>query len=187
MLSQKLTLNLEGGSQFRSFEIITGRNEVVAKVIFLHLSVILFTGGCLPQCMLGCHPPQSRPSLGADPPRADTPLEQTTPKSRHPPEQTPLWSRYPPSRHPQTKYTPGTKYTPPGLSTLPRTKYTPPGKQTSVYGQRAAGTHPTGMHSCLQYRSGDFLSSHPCGFLSPRLIRDEKIKPNYGHPAFKFK
>ena len=25
--------------------IISGRNEVVAKVIFLHLSVILFTGG----------------------------------------------------------------------------------------------------------------------------------------------
>ena len=29
---------------------ITGRNEVVAKVIFLHLSVILFTGGV---CLLG--------------------------------------------------------------------------------------------------------------------------------------
>ena len=28
-----------------SNRIITGRNEVVAKVIFLHLSVILFTGG----------------------------------------------------------------------------------------------------------------------------------------------
>ena len=24
-----------------------------------------------------------------------------------------------------------------------------PGKQTAAYGQRAAGTHPTGMHSCL--------------------------------------
>ena len=50
--------------------IFTGRNEVVAKVIFLHLSVILFTGGRLPQCMLGYHP------LGADPPRADPPPEQ---------------------------------------------------------------------------------------------------------------
>ena len=29
--------------------VITGRNEVVAKVIFLHLFVILFTGGCLPR------------------------------------------------------------------------------------------------------------------------------------------
>ena len=25
----------------------------------------------------------------------------------------------------------------------------PPGKQTPAYGLRAAGTHPTGMHSCL--------------------------------------
>ena len=24
----------------------------------------------------------------------------------------------------------------------------PPGRQTAAYGQRAAGTHPTGMHSC---------------------------------------
>ena len=28
-------------------DVITGRNEVVAKVIFLHLFVILFTVGCL--------------------------------------------------------------------------------------------------------------------------------------------
>ena len=54
--------------------LVTGRNEVVAKVIFLHLFVILFTGGS---------------------PVGD-----------------------------------------------------PPGKQTAAYGQRAAGTHPTGMHSC---------------------------------------
>ena len=26
----------------------------------------------------------------------------------------------------------------------------PPGKQTTGYGLRAAGTHPTGMHSCLK-------------------------------------
>ena len=25
----------------------------------------------------------------------------------------------------------------------------PPGKRTAAYGQRAAGTHPTGMHSCF--------------------------------------
>ena len=29
--------------------------------------------------------------------------------------------------------------------------YTPPGKQTPGYGQRAASTHPTGMHSCRFY------------------------------------
>ena len=27
----------------------------------------------------------------------------------------------------------------------------PPGKQTPAYGQRAAGTHPTGMHSCSTF------------------------------------
>ena len=44
-------------------------------------------------------------------------------------------------------------YTPPG-SRPPRAdthpeQTPPPGKQTPAYGQRAAGTHPTGMHSCL--------------------------------------
>ena len=107
---------------------ITGRNEVVAKVIFLHLSVIHSVhGGGLPQCMLGYHPPGvdplgadppgSRPSQGADPPPGpDTPPEQTPPGTT-PQEQTP-----PPTR--------------------------PPRKQTPAYGLRAAGTHPTGMHSC---------------------------------------
>ena len=43
------------------------------KVMFLHESVILFTGGCLPQCMLRYHPP---------PPGAGTP---PSPWNRHPP------------------------------------------------------------------------------------------------------
>ena len=39
--------------------------------------------------------------------------------------------------------------TPPGADT-PRTRHPPtPSKQTAAYGQRAAGTHPTGMHSCI--------------------------------------
>ena len=64
--------------------IVTGRNEVVAKVIFLHLSVIhsVHRGGvCLSACWDTSPPPPSR-------------------------------------------------------------------KQTPAYGLRAAGTHPTGMHSC---------------------------------------
>ena len=65
--------------------LVTGCNEVVAKVIFLHLSVILLTGGVLPQCMLGYHPP----------PGADT----TTPWSRHPPRADPPGTRPPRSRH----------------------------------------------------------------------------------------
>ena len=80
-------------------------------------------GGCLPQCMLG-YPPRVDTPLGADTPAQ----EQTPPRSRHtPPEQTPPPEHTPPqSRH-------------------------PPGKQTPAYGQRAAGTHPTGMHSCLKF------------------------------------
>ena len=93
--------------------IFTGRNEVVAKVIFLHLSVILFTGGCLPQCILGYHTPQEQTPPGSrspqeqtHPPGADTIREQTCPPgSRHTSqEQTP-----PGSRHPQADTPPGSR------------------------------------------------------------------------------
>ena len=48
-----------------SSEIITGRNEVVAKVIFLHLSVILFTGGVSASVHAGIpHPPEQTPAYG---------------------------------------------------------------------------------------------------------------------------
>ena len=70
--------------------------------MFLQASVILSTGGGLPQCMLGYHPPEQTPP-GADtpweqtnprqtPPRAD-PQEQTSPEADTPPEQTPPGSR----------------------------------------------------------------------------------------------
>ena len=54
-------------------------------------------------------------------------------------------SRPPRADPPRNRHPPGTKYTP-RLST-------PPGKQTPAYGQRAAGTHPTGMHSCSNLSS----------------------------------
>ena len=38
---------------------------------------------------------------------------------------------------------------PPGPGRPPRAG-DPPGKQTAAYGLRAAGTHPTGMHSCSE-------------------------------------
>ena len=93
--------------------IITGRNEVVAKVIFLHLSVILFTEGCLPQCMLGYHTPRSRHPPEADTPwsrhphRADPLRRQKTPWSRHPPRADTPQSRHPPGsglRHLSGRY-----------------------------------------------------------------------------------
>ena len=96
-----------------------------AKVMFLQVCVILFTGGgCLPQCMLGYHPPppwEQMPPGSRHPPRADTPREQT-----HLLEQT------------------------------------PPGKQTTAYGKRAAGTHPTGMHSCGRFL---YLGKHNIMFM----------------------
>ena len=85
--------------------IITGRNEVVAKVMFLQVCVCpRGGGGCLPQCMLGCQTPppgtrQTPPGPGRPPPprnQADTPPG--------------------PGRHP-----PGTRQTTP-----PRTRQTPP-------------------------------------------------------------
>ena len=62
-------------------------NEVWGKVIFLHLSVILFTvgEGGLPQCMLGFAPPPGAdtPPWEQTPPGADTPLEQASPHAVH--------------------------------------------------------------------------------------------------------
>ena len=70
---------------------ITVRNEV-AKVMFLHLSVILFTGG-LPQCMLGYHP---LPKQAPPPPRAGTPWEKAPPRAGTPTGTgTPTGSRHP--------------------------------------------------------------------------------------------
>ena len=82
-----------------------------AKVMFLQASVILSTGECLPQCMLGYHPPGSGHPLGADtPPGANTPRDQTSPGGRHPP--------------PGADTPPGTRHPLPGADTPPGT--TPP-------------------------------------------------------------
>ena len=79
-------------------KIITGRNEVVAKVMFLVVSVILFTGvvsasvhAGIPHLPPSRHPPGSRHPPweqtlpGADTPRGDTPWEQTPPGADDPP------------------------------------------------------------------------------------------------------
>ena len=68
------------------------------------------------------------------------PLEQTLPQSRHPREQTP------PAPRADTP-TPGAD-TPQNRQPPPEQTH-PSGKQTPTYGQWAAGTHPTGMHSCF--------------------------------------
>ena len=78
------------------------------------------------------HPPSDQ----VQPPPPDQ--VHTPPDQVHPP-----WTRYTPTDqvHP-----------PPRPGTPPPTRYTPPDQvQPPRYGQRAAGTHPTGMHSCLQF------------------------------------
>ena len=140
--------------------LVTGCNEVVAKVIFLHLSVIHSVhrgGGCLPQCILGYLPPgarytpleQTHPLDHVHPPEADTPLGPGTPPSD---QVHPHWIRYTPSDQvhppsdqvhpPGTRYTPWNQVHPLGPGTPPRirytlrTKYTPPGLSTPPPGTK---------------------------------------------------
>ena len=68
-------------SENNQLAVITARNEVVAKVMFLLVSVILLTGGSA--SVHAGIPPPSR-----------------TPRSRHPPEQTPKVADPPRSRPP---------------------------------------------------------------------------------------
>ena len=88
---------------------ITGRNEVLAKVIFLHLCVIhsVHRGGV---------PDQAPP-----PP----PMDQTHPWTRHPPDQTPPGTDIPPGTDTPT----GADPTPPGTRHPPPDQ-TPPGTRS---------------------------------------------------------
>ena len=113
--------------------IFTGRNEVVAKVMFLHVSVILLTGGSPEN-----PPPEPRrtpPGLGRPPQ-----TKENTPGPGRPPS----GPRRTPSP-PDQADPPGPRRTPPGTKENPP----PARKNTAAYGQWAAGTHPTGMHSCF--------------------------------------
>ena len=102
-----------GSKRIKLLTFITGRNEVLAKVIFLHLFVILFTGGAVPDQV---HPPgpgtpprtRYPPGPGTPPRTRYTPRPGTPPRDQvHPPR---------PGTLPQTRYTPGTRYTPPAAN-----------------------------------------------------------------------
>ena len=92
-------------------DVFTGRNEVVAKVMFLHVCVILFTGGVSRQTPpAGRTPPPGREN--PPPGTRQTPLAGRTPRDQ---ADTPLAGRTPPpgpGRHP-----------------------TPAGLKTAAYGQ----------------------------------------------------
>ena len=99
------------------YPIFTGRNEVVAKVMFLHVSVILLTGGVSGQ------PPGTR---------------QTPPGPGRPPgtSQTPPWDQAdtPPWDQADTPPGPG-RHTPLGPGRHPPDQAAPSRKKTAAYGQ----------------------------------------------------
>ena len=65
-----------------SRNLITARRRSLRRLCFhTCLSVILFTGGCLPQCILGYTPP----------PRADTPWGADTPPATDTPRSSACW------------------------------------------------------------------------------------------------
>ena len=110
--------------------------------------------------------PRTRHTLPRDqtpPPGTGTLLDQTPPWDQvHPlgpgtppgPGTAPLG----PGTPPRTRYTPLGPGAPPRPGTPPNSFFGfflgfflyPPQKQTLAYGQRGAGTHPTGMHSCKE-------------------------------------
>ena len=88
---QKEVHFLESGDKQDNCWLVTGCNEVVAKVMFLLVCVILFTGGSA-----SVHaeiPPGRRPSPGKEaPPGKETPQKETprkeAPPGRRPPQHT---------------------------------------------------------------------------------------------------
>ena len=169
--------------------LITGRNEVVAKVMFLLMSVILSTGGGL--CLSACwdtatptrrrhpcgqgeppkeaHPHQGEPPLPRRPPR-----EGGTPLPRRPPQkETPLPRRPPPRRkHPPAKETPQEGGPPPGphprgkLRGI-RSRPTPKGE---IEGDQIQGPHPRGKLRGIRSKAPPYgqwaASTHPTGMHS---------------------
>ena len=109
---------------FQMREFITGRNEVVAKVMFLHVSVILFTGGGL---WAGRTPPWTG----------------RTPRTGRTPTPPPLGRENPPGRQepPQAGRTPRQGRTPPGQGEPPPDQADPPPPWTRQNPQ-IRHTHP---------------------------------------------
>ena len=115
-------------------------------------------GGGVPGLVWGVYLVWSRGCTWQIPPRDQVhpPGPGTPPWDQvHPPDQVhPRDQVHPPGpgTPPRTRYPPWTRYTPPwdqppplGSGTPPSGLGTPPPPE---YGQQAAGTHPTGMHSC---------------------------------------
>ena len=125
--------------------IFTGRNEVLAKVIFLHVCVILFTGGG--STWPGTPPGRYTPLAGT--PGRYTPLWQVhpptgTPRQVHPPGRYTPWQVHPLAGTPPGRYTPPAG-TPPGRYTP--LAGTPPGRYTPLAGTPPWQVHPPGRYT----------------------------------------
>ena len=113
----KLSLVLVNNGLQRPCTLLPAANEVWGKVIFLHLSVILFTGG---STWAGTPPRQVHPNPRQVHPLGRYPSGRYTPLVGTPPRQVPLWAGTPsPGRYtpwqvplPLGRYTPPDRYTP---------------------------------------------------------------------------
>ena len=139
-----------GGGFLSGFD-ITARNEVGARLCFYTCEWFCSRGG------------SASVHAGIPPQGADSPKSRHPPPSRHPPRSRPPPVGIPQSRHPQDQAPPleqtpmGSRQPPPGPGTP--WEQTPPGAEHARrYGQRAGGTHPTGMQSCLFNFFADDLS-----------------------------
>ena len=114
--------------------------------MFLHVCVILFMGGGLPQCMLGYSPARRPPWQGDLPGKADPPG-----KADHPWQGDRPWQGRPPAR-----------------------QILPCAVHAGRYGQQAGGMHPTGMQFLFNntfLQSRDTQSSHTKSRAIPKPTR----------------
>ena len=119
----QITSITHSGAHHWGFLVITDRNEVVAKVMFLQLCVILFTGdGFLQRRPMNTPPPIRRPpKKEAPPPNKETPCQGDPRQEWDPPNKETPYKGGTPRR-------PAKKEAPPNKETPPRRR--PPNKET---------------------------------------------------------
>ena len=132
--------------------------------MFSQALVIVFTGGCLPQCMLG-YTPLEHPPKEQTPPRSRHPPEQTPPRSRHPQEQTSPWEQTPPGADTPSRADTPREQTPPEQTPL---RADTPWKQTTPGSRHPPEQTPPGsmLGNTVNARAVGILLECNLGFLS---------------------
>ena len=128
--------------------LITGRNEIVAMVIFLHLSVILFTGGRgVGFCFNACWDTNPPPPTRQPPPRT----RQTRPGTRPPPGpgRPPLTRQTPPGPDPPGSGRPPPGTRPPRTGRSPRDQTPPPPRETDSSIRSTSGRYASYWNAFL--------------------------------------